>query len=214
MDELIEDLLSLARHGRTVGDPEPVDLSRLVREAWEAVDTAGATLECSVDVTITADEGRVRALFENLFRNSVEHGSTSSRPQADDSVEHGSTSPASRAQQDAVEHGSTNHSKPDGSGDAVEHGESNVTVTVGSLEDDSTAGFYVADDGSGLETDTDEIFEFGHTTADGGTGLGLAIVDGIAEAHGWTVSACESDRGGARFEIRGVSVLENASVGE
>ncbi len=28
-------------------------------------------------------------MFENLFRNSVEHGSTSSRTESDDSVEHG-----------------------------------------------------------------------------------------------------------------------------
>ncbi|OYR82068.1 hypothetical protein DJ84_11445, partial [Halorubrum ezzemoulense] len=38
---------------------------------------------------ILADEGRLRQLLENLIRNSVEHGSTSSRAEPDDSVEHG-----------------------------------------------------------------------------------------------------------------------------
>jgi len=82
-----------------------------------------------------------------------------------------------------------------------------VTVTVGRLEDGPRAAlersaFYVADDGPGLETDADEIFEFGRTTTADGTGFGLAIVEGIAEAHGWTVTA-ESDETGTRFEVRG-----------
>ena len=37
------------------------------------------------------------------------------------------------------------------------------------------------------------------------TGLGLVIVETVAEAHGWTVSATESEAGGARFEFRNTS---------
>ena len=117
----------------------------------------------------------------------------------------------SQTPEDAVEHGSTNSRLQAHEGDS-KRDKCDVTVTVGRLEDGSASGFYVADDGVGLETATDELFEFGHTTADDGTGLGLAIVDGIAEAHGWTVSACESDRGGARFDIRGVTLLEEPAV--
>jgi len=86
-------------------------------------------------------------------------------------------------------------------GNAVEHGGSDVTITVGDLPD----GFYVADDGRGIpDRDREEVFERGVTTAATGTGLGLAIVREIAAAHGWDVSATESEDGGARLEITGV----------
>ncbi|MFC5280159.1 GAF domain-containing protein [Halorubrum rubrum] len=80
MGELIEDLLALAREGRTVDDPEPVAIADSAREAWGTVDTAGTALEIEAgDATVHADPERLRTLFENLFRNSVEHGSTRGR---------------------------------------------------------------------------------------------------------------------------------------
>jgi signal transduction histidine kinase len=86
---------------------------------------------------------------------------------------------------------------------AVEHGGSNVTVHVGTLG--SPAGFYVADDGTGLPADErDSVFESGFSTTDTGTGFGLSIVKEIAEAHGWHIEATDSETGGARFEITGV----------
>jgi signal transduction histidine kinase len=48
------------------------------------------------------------------------------------------------------------------------------------------------------------VFERGVTTAVTGTDFGLAIGREIASAHGWDVSATESDEGGARIEISGV----------
>ncbi|WP_276260009.1 ATP-binding protein [Haloglomus litoreum] len=97
----------------------------------------------------------------------------------------------------AVEHGSTE------SDAAASDEHAGVTVRVGALADGD--GFYVADDGPGISADRrDRVFETGHTTADGGTGFGLAIVEEIVTAHGWEVRAVESERGGARFEIRGV----------
>jgi signal transduction histidine kinase len=88
---------------------------------------------------------------------------------------------------------------------AVEHG--GKTVVVGRLDDRD--GFYVADDGPGFDgVDPDAVFEPGHTTDESGTGLGLAIVAGIAQAHGWTVTATESAAGGARFEVAGVTPTE------
>jgi signal transduction histidine kinase len=52
--------------------------------------------------------------------------------------------------------------------------------------------------------DANRVFEDGYSTDDG-TGLGLAIVEQIAGAHDWDVAAGESEAGGARFEIEGVS---------
>ncbi len=83
MGDLIDDLLTLARHGRTVDDVEPIALAAAAREAWKTVDTGSVGLETpDEDATIDADPERLRTLFENLFRNSVEHGSTSSRAES------------------------------------------------------------------------------------------------------------------------------------
>lgn len=85
---------------------------------------------------------------------------------------------------------------------AVTHGGEDVTVTVGSLRD----GFYVADNGEGIPPDQREsVFELGHSGTTDGTGFGLNIVEEFAAAHGWQVEVTESDSGGARFEITGVS---------
>ncbi|WP_323191991.1 histidine kinase N-terminal 7TM domain-containing protein [Halostella sp. PRR32] len=97
---------------------------------------------------------------------------------------------------------------------SIEHGLSDLSdekqfvgIEVGTLGESSrTTGFYVADDGPGIpESKLDQVFESGYTTAEDGTGFGLAIVKQIADAHGWNCSATESDRGGARIEIRGVT---------
>ncbi|WP_283403519.1 ATP-binding protein [Halorubrum sp. DM2] len=178
MDELVADLLSLARQGRAVGETESVSLSDVAREAWESVDTDGATLTVESDVTLEASRTRLRELFENVFRNSVEHGSTGSRAEPDDSVEHGRDS-----------------------------ADDPLSVRMGATlrGDDGTAvdGFYVEDDGTGLpEDDIDRVFESGFTTDESGTGLGLAISKRIAEAHGWAVEARAAEGGGARFEFR------------
>ncbi len=75
MDGLVEDLLTLARQGQVVSDPEPVSLSAAAEGAWETVDTAEASLLLDdADAVVEADEARFRELLENLFRNAVEHG--------------------------------------------------------------------------------------------------------------------------------------------
>ena len=90
MEVLIGETLELARQGEMVTETEPLALSELVAGCWGMVATGEATLGRSGDATINGDPERVKQLFENLFRNAVEHGSTS---------------PDSQARQDAVEHG-------------------------------------------------------------------------------------------------------------
>jgi PAS domain S-box-containing protein len=156
MEQLIEGLLGLARQGQAVGDTESVDLGPLAELAWQGVDTGVAELVVDDPPRIRGDADRLRQLFENLFRNAVDHAG------------------------------------PD------------VTVTVGGLRD----GFYVADDGPGIDPEArDDLFEFGFS-GDGGTGFGLAIVQQIVEAHGWQISvADDAPDEGARFEITGAEPL-------
>ena len=76
MDDLIGDLLALAREGRTVEEPSETDLRTVVDRAWG---TAGSEASGDIEVTdplprIACDRGRVRQLLENLFRNAIEHG--------------------------------------------------------------------------------------------------------------------------------------------
>ena len=88
---------------------------------------------------------------------------------------------------------------------SVEHGGEAVRITLGGLPD----GFYVADDGPGIDSGAQErVFETGYSTARDGTGFGLDIVAQVAEAHGWSVAVAESEGGGARFEVTGVEFAE------
>jgi len=84
---------------------------------------------------------------------------------------------------------------------AVEHGPDGVTIRIGDLE----SGFYVEDDGPGIDPARREaVFDPGFSGAADGTGFGLAIVREIATAHGWEVDVTDSAAGGARFEFTGV----------
>jgi PAS domain S-box-containing protein len=79
MDQLVDDLLDLARSGRQVDEVDPVSLADVTDAAWGRVWEQDADLVVETDRTVAADSGRLQQLFENLFRNAVEHGSTSSR---------------------------------------------------------------------------------------------------------------------------------------
>jgi len=176
MTEIIDDSLALARGGHEVSDPEPVDIEAVANSAWQTAGGSAATLVVESSRELEADEDRLKRLFENLFRNSVEHGTPSSRTQADDH-----TDPAAAE----ADPGSSENQA--------------ITITVGELDD----GFYIEDDGIGVpEADRETLFEAGETGSGSGSGLGLAIVRRIAQAHGWAVTLSESADGGARFEFR------------
>ena len=229
MRALTDDLLTLARKGSSIDGVESVSLSSLAADCWETVRTDDAALEVAGDYEFAADRDRARQVLENLFRNAVEHGSTSPPSQArEDAVEHGSTSSRSKADdagsenasepsvagapEDAVEHGSTsppsqNREDTGGENDSepsVADAPDDATVVVGPLADGE--GFFVADDGPGIpEADREAVFDVGVTTRDSGTGVGLSIVETVAEAHGWSVAVTESADGGARFEFTGAT---------
>ncbi|WP_261372793.1 sensor histidine kinase, partial [Haloferax volcanii] len=103
MEELIDDLLSLARRGQLVDETERVDLGAVARQAWATTDTGDAELVTSQSVVVDADEDRLAELLSNLFRNAVEHGSTGNQTASGDAAEHGSTG-SRDTPDDALEH--------------------------------------------------------------------------------------------------------------
>lgn len=176
MERLIEDLLTLARDGQTVGEVEPVALERAAETAWQNVETNEATLSCDGGADrFLADSDRLASLLENLFRNAVEHGSTS---------------PRSQAPEDAVEHGGTNVE--------IRVGTIDCTEDTGFYVADDGPGI--------PPEERDDVFEHGYSNSQNGTGLGLVIVDGIVDAHDWSITVTESEMGGARFEITDIDL--------
>ena len=156
MDSIITELLTLERSTQDDVDTEPVKMAPIVETCWQRVNTAAATYTIASEPQIQADSGLLTQLFENLFRNAVDHG-----------------------------------------GEAVQ-------VTIGTIAD----GFYVEDNGSGVDADSrDTIFEWGYSTKQGGTGLGLYIVKQVVDAHGWEIHAVEGSDGGLRFEITDVAFI-------
>jgi len=72
--EMIDDVLAMVRHGYEVETVEPLGFESIVSECWSHVATADATIDVESVGLLYADPDRVRNLFENLFRNAVEHG--------------------------------------------------------------------------------------------------------------------------------------------
>ena len=201
MRTIISDMLALARSGSQVGETGSVDLRGVAEEAWANVATCDGRLDVAGEATVDADRTRLLHLFENLFRNAVDHAAAGERPPSDDPVVRGSAD--DRANPDGAPEGCL--AAPRDDADAA--GDPSVTVRVGPLADD--AGFYVEDDGPGVPPDERErVFESGFSTSEAGTGFGLAIVRAVAEAHGWEASCVAADGGGARFELRGADVYD------
>ena len=73
MEEMIEDVLSLARQGQPIDEMEPVSLLAIAEESWALVDTGDATLRTGDDCRFMADDARLQQLLENLFRNAIDH---------------------------------------------------------------------------------------------------------------------------------------------
>lgn len=74
METLIGDVLSLARQSEDVEKTSLVSLSTMVEDCWASVDSPQATIEIADECTFKADESRTKQIFENLFRNAIEHG--------------------------------------------------------------------------------------------------------------------------------------------
>ena len=74
METLISEILVLAREGQEVTDMNSVVLDNIVQSSWSNIDQQAATLQAETNVRIEADKIRLGQVFENLFRNAIEHG--------------------------------------------------------------------------------------------------------------------------------------------
>lgn len=74
MDTLVDKLLQLSSVS-TAEAVDLVDIGRIVRQSWDTLPTDGATLRQREDLpTVAADAGQLRALFDHLLGNALEHG--------------------------------------------------------------------------------------------------------------------------------------------
>ena len=74
MSEMVEELRELTAVDRDSLEPERVNVARAAHTAWAHVDTGDATLSVPNNDIILADNDYLLHVFENLFRNSIEHG--------------------------------------------------------------------------------------------------------------------------------------------
>ena len=188
VDSLITDHLQTIEAADMASKTEAVSIQTVAIEAWRIIDPPTARFQVDPPLgLVEANATRLQQLFENLIRNSIEHGLTSGQPIPSNSIKHGFERPTERE--------STPEKKPH---TVFDDDFDSVTVTI----KPTATGFAVCDDGPGIPAERrDRIFDSGYTTTDSGSGLGLHIVKEIVDAHDWEITVAESKAGGARFEV-------------
>ncbi|WP_323674782.1 ATP-binding protein [Halorubellus sp. PRR65] len=162
MAALIEDVLTLARDGEVVDDPEVVSVSAVATEAWRVVDAPDAELDVDRDAPhVRADPERLRTVLENLFRNAVEHGSPCSQAEPGNAIDDGDATRISvgvdaendllsveddgtgipeRERDDVFEHGFTTNEEGTGFGLAIVREIADAHGWIVSLDESETGG--------------------------------------------------------------------------
>jgi len=73
MENIIDDILELTKNSKPVESFEKLDLESVASKAWKNVSTEGSKLNVESDTYIMGHESRVLRVFENIFRNAIEH---------------------------------------------------------------------------------------------------------------------------------------------
>ena len=74
MEGMVEDLRKLTRIDQTDLTTGSVDIERAAEQAWQQVDTPNARLSVATNGEVVAEKELLLHVFENLYRNSVDHG--------------------------------------------------------------------------------------------------------------------------------------------
>jgi PAS domain S-box-containing protein len=74
MDTLVDELLTLAKEGQTLGERRDVPFEEIVEKSYENVRAPETTLRVTESVALPCDSARLTQAFENIIRNAVEHG--------------------------------------------------------------------------------------------------------------------------------------------
>ena len=83
MERIVQDVLTLARGEHVLDVTADVAVGSVANDAWATVETGSASLVLEDDLPVTdADPDRLQRLFENLFRNAVEHARPADEPTA------------------------------------------------------------------------------------------------------------------------------------
>jgi signal transduction histidine kinase len=73
IQQIIRDVLALVRGGHNIDDRTTVPLETAATDAWSLVETGASTLVINTQLVIRADRDQLTRIFENLFRNAVQH---------------------------------------------------------------------------------------------------------------------------------------------
>ncbi|MDX1693048.1 MAG: AAA family ATPase [Ketobacteraceae bacterium] len=191
MSDLIDGLLELSRMQRRELTRQNVELSAMVRDAFDEMKArypdASVTATCAEHCTVYADERMMYSLVLNLIGNAWKYSGTSGDAK--------------------VEFGVQPH---DGSG---------ITEGLGLLPDTLPAGepvYFVRDNGVGFDMNhADKLFSpFQRLHSEKqftGTGIGLATVKRIIEKHGGYIWVVSREGEGATFYFTLPAKADNAS---
>jgi len=157
MESIIDDALALVTI-EDVEETEVLSLETAVETARAHVSTGSATVSVADDVEFRANPDLVSHLFENLFRNSVEHGTTGSRSRVDETIERGGDAVAIEVGVlEAVTETSTDAPAEPRAGSVTER-----STADGTDERVAIDGFYIEDDGPGIPAEhREKVFKPG-----------------------------------------------------
>lgn len=73
IEQLLSDLLELAKAGETIGDFSEVTLAEIATESFRDISDTNATLEIASSQSLLCNPLRLQEALGNLFRNAIEH---------------------------------------------------------------------------------------------------------------------------------------------
>lgn len=79
ISHFLENLLLLAKKGKILGELEEIDLNQLIEETLRKILVDSAEIEYKIKAlpVITADRLKIKQVFENIFRNIIDHAGAS-----------------------------------------------------------------------------------------------------------------------------------------